>query len=146
MKKILSTLGILSLVAGAYLTLSTVNSNTPVAIAAGGTKAYSGTLYVAGWGGHFSVADVTIDTSNEEASIKVNSVDMLDIGGKGYPTCDARIDATDRNTMYWSTYKLDSWKNKGAEGGYLHVGKSDLKTGKVIDDIAFPPPPYCQTL
>jgi hypothetical protein len=140
MKKTLSTLGILFLVAAACLTLSTFNSNTPVAIAAGGTKAYNGTLYVAGWGGHFSVADVTIDTSNEEASINVNSVDIMDIGGKGYPTCDARIDATDRNTMYWSTYKLDTWKNKGANGGNLHVGKSDLKTGKVMSDVASPPP------
>ena len=134
MKKLLSTFGILSLVAGAYLTLSTVNSYTPVAAAAGGKKAYNGTLYVAGWGGHFSVADVTIDPNNENAPIAVNSVDTLDIGGKGYPTCDARIDASDRGTMYWSTHKKDP------KGGYLHVGKLNLKTGKVIADVAFPPP------
>jgi len=138
MKKTLSTLGILSLVAGAYLTLSTVNSYTPVAAAAGGKKAYSGTLYVAGWGGHFSVADVTIDPNNENAPISINSVDKLDIGGKGYPTCDARIDASDRSTMYWSTYKKDP------KGGYLHVGKSNLKTGNVIADVAFPPPERAQ--
>jgi hypothetical protein len=85
MKKVLSTVGILSLVAGAYLTLSTVNSYSPVATAeASGKPTYSGTLYVAGMGGHFSKADVTIDPNNEEAPITVNSVDMVDIGGTGY--------------------------------------------------------------
>jgi hypothetical protein len=97
MKKILSTIGILSLAAGAYLTLSTV-------------------------------------------PITVNSLDKLDIGGKGYPTLDARIDAKDKNTMYWSTYRLDTWKEKGKRGGNLHVGKSNLATGEVITDIAFPAP------
>jgi hypothetical protein len=140
MKKILSTVGILSLVAGAYLTLSTVNSYTPVADAAGSKSTYSGTLYVAGMGGHFSVADVTIDPNNTAAPINVNSVEMLDIGGAGYPTHDARIDASDRNTMYWSTYKLDTWKDKGAKGGNLHVGKVDLKSGEVTADMAFAPP------
>ncbi len=90
MKKILSTVGILSLVAGAYLTISTVNSYTPVADAASHMKStYSGTLYVAGMGGHFSVADVTIDPNNQDAPITVNSVEMLDIGGQGLsdPRC-----------------------------------------------------------
>ena len=142
MKKILSTVGILSLVAGAYFTLSAVNSYSPtVAVAeAAGKPVYNGTLYVAGMGGHFSVADVTIDPSNEATPIKVNSVDMLDIGGAGYPTHDARIDQNDRNTMYWSTYKLDTWKDKKAKGGNLHVGKSNLATGEVIADEAFPAP------
>lgn len=140
MKKLLSTVGVLSLVAGAYLTLSTVNSYTPVADAAGGKSTYDGTLYIAGMGGHFSVADVSIDPNNEAAPITVNSVEMLDIGGKGYPTHDARIDAKDRNTMYWSTYKLDTWKEKGAKGGNLHVGTVDLKTGEVTKDVAFAPP------
>jgi len=142
MKKILSTIGILSLVAGAYLTLSTFNSYTPVADAADKIvkPTYSGTLYVAGMGGHFSKADVSIDPNNEEAPITVNSVEMVDIGGAGYPTHDARIDASDRNTMYWSTYKLDTWKDKDAKGGNLHVGKTDLKTGNVVADVAFPAP------
>jgi hypothetical protein len=65
---------------------------------------------------------------------------MLDIGGAGYPTHDARIDANDRNTMYWSTYKLDTWKDKEAKGGNLHVGKSNLATGEVLADVAFPAP------
>jgi hypothetical protein len=141
MKKILSTVGVLALVAGAYMTLSTVNNYSPVAVAeASGKTVYNGTLYVAGMGGHFSVADVTIDPNNTAAPITVNSTDMLDIGGAGYPTHDARIDAKDRNTMYWSTYKLDTWKDKGAKGGNLHVGKSDLKTGEVLADVAFPAP------
>ena len=141
MKKILSTVGVLALVAGAYMTLTTVNTYSPVATAeAGGKKVYNGTLYVAGMGGHFSVADVTIDPNNTEAPITVNSTDMLDIGGKTYPTHDARIDASDRNTMYWSTYKLDSWKDQALKRGNLHVGKSNLATGEIIADVAFPAP------
>jgi hypothetical protein len=147
MKKILSTVGILSLVAGAYFTLSAVNSYSPVVASAeaAGKPVYNGTLYVAGMGGHFSIADVTIDPNNEAAPIKVNSVDMLDIGGASHPTHDARIDDKDRNTMYWSTYKLDNWKDdpesKEAKAiGNLHVGKSNLKTGEVIADVAFPAP------
>ena len=147
MKKILSTVGILSLVAGAYFTLSAVNSYSPVVATAeaAGKPVYNGTLYVAGMGGHFSVADVTIDPNNEAAPIKVNSVDMLDIGGASHPTHDARIDDKDRNTMYWSTYKLDNWKDdpesKEAKAiGNLHVGKSNLKTGEVVADVAFPAP------
>jgi hypothetical protein len=42
--------------------------------------------------------------------------------------------------MYWSTYKLDTWKDKDAKGGNLHVGKTDLRTGEVIADVAFPAP------
>ncbi len=91
-------------------------------------------------GGHFSAADISIDPNNTEAPITVNKVEMIDIGGAGYPTHDARIDASDRNTMYWSTYKLDTWKDKDAKGGNLHVGKSDLKTGEVLADVAFPAP------
>jgi hypothetical protein len=131
MKKILPTFGILFLLAVAYLTLSTVNSWTPVADAAGGKSTYSGTLYIAGMGGHFSVAEVNIDPNNTAAPIMVNSVEWLDIGGAGYPTHDARIDASDRNTMYWSTHRLD-------KDGNLHVGKVDLKSGEVTADIAFP--------
>jgi hypothetical protein len=140
MKKILSTVGVLALVAGAYLTFSTVNSYAPVADATEGKKTYSGTLYVAGMGGHFAVADITVNPNNAAAPITVNSLDMLDIGGAAYPTHDARIDVNDKNTMFWSTYKLDTWKTKGAKGGNLHVGKSDLKTGEVLADVAFPAP------
>ena len=141
MKKILSTVGVLALVAGAYMTLSTVNNYSPVATAeASGKSVYNATLYVAGMGGHFSVADVTIDPNNAAAPITVHSTEMLDIGGVGYPTHDARIDENDRNVMFWSTYKLDTWKDKGAKGGNLHVGKSDLTTGEVLKDVSFPAP------
>ncbi|MEW6108930.1 MAG: hypothetical protein AB1632_07175 [Nitrospirota bacterium] len=130
MKKILFIALMLSLVIGGYLIFTTVDSKTPVAVAG---KTYSGTLYVAGMGGHFAVADVTIDPSNTEQPIKVKDLGMLSIGtGKTHPTHDARIDSNDKNTMFWSTYKLD--------GGNLHVGKSDLKTGKVIQDVALKNP------
>jgi hypothetical protein len=83
-------------------------------------------------GGHFAKADVTIDPSAAQP-IKVNNLGMVTIGNKKtHPTHDARIDADDRNVMYWSTYKLD--------GGGLHVGKTDLRTGKVIKDVKFDNP------
>ena len=141
MKKIVSTAGILSLVAGMYLAFSTFTSFSPVVTAeAGMKKTYNATMYIAGMGGHFSIADVTIDPNNEAAPITVHSVDMLDIGGESHPTHDARIDDKDRNIMYWTTYKLDTWKHKGSKDGNLHVGKSNLKTGEVLADTAFPPP------
>ena len=145
MKKILSTVGVMALVAGAYLTISTINTSIPVAKASSHMKStYAGTLYVAGMGGHFSKADVTIDPNNAEAPITVNSVEMVDIGGVTHPTHDARIDVNDRNTMFWSTYKLDSWKEdpeatKKATKN-IHVGKTDLKTGAVVSDVAVPVP------
>jgi hypothetical protein len=114
-----------------YLAFTTVDSTTPVATAAGTT--YSGTTYVAGMGGHFAKADVTIDPSNENEPIKVTNLDRIVIGDKKtHPTHDARIDVKDRNTMFWSTYVLDP---KGKQ----HVGKSDLKTGNVIKDVAMDP-------
>jgi hypothetical protein len=116
MKKILSTVGVLALVAGAYMTLNTVNNYSPVATAeASGKSVYNATLYVAGMGGHFSVADVTIDPNNAAAPITVHSTEMLDIGGNTHPTHDARIDENDRNIMFWSTYKLDNWKTKSQQ-------------------------------
>jgi hypothetical protein len=140
MKKVLSTVAALALVVGGYLAYTSVDTTTSSVAQAMGKKTYSGTVYVAGMGGHFSKADVTIDPNNEEAPITVNSVEMVDIGGATHPTHDARIDASDRNTMYWSTYKLDTWKDKEAKGGNLHVGKTDLTTGKVVTDTAFPLP------
>ena len=114
-----------------YLSFSTVDTKTQTAVAAGNT--YSGTVYVAGMGGHFAKADVTIDPSNENEPVKVNSLDKVDIGDKKtHPTHDARIDANDPNTMFWSTYVLDP-NNK------QHVGKTDLRTGKVIQDVAMRP-------
>lgn len=130
MRKILFVALILAVAFGGYLAFTTVDSETPVAAAG---KVYSATLYVAGMGGHFAKAEVTIDPSNTEDPIKIDDLDMLAIGDKKtHPTHDARIDSDDRNIMYWSTYKLDD--------GNLHVGKSNLKTGEVIKDVAFKNP------
>ena len=106
MKKTLCTVAALAVLGAGYLSYTTVDSNTPVAVAG---KTYSATMYVAGMGGHFAVADVTIDPSNTSDPIKVNNLDMLDIGGASHPTHDARIDVNDKNIMYWSTYKHDNW-------------------------------------
>ena len=96
---------------------------------------YSATVYVAGHGGHFSKADVTIDPANAEDPIKVKNLEMVNIGtAESHKTHDARIDAFDPNTMFWSTYALD-------KEGKMHVGKSDLRTGKVIKDVALTPDP-----
>jgi len=127
-----NTLVVGTVVGLSYLSFTT-DSMTPAAVAAG--KTYTGTVYVAGHGGHFAVADVTLDANNEAVPVKINSLDKMDIGDtKTHKTHDARIDANDRNTMFWSTYQLDP-------NGKQHVGKSDLKTGKVIKDVAMDPDP-----
>ncbi|MCF8056952.1 MAG: hypothetical protein K9K37_09975 [Desulfocapsa sp.] len=91
---------------------------------------YEANMYVAGMGGHFADAKVIIDPS-KETPITITTLNKLDIGdGATHPTHDARIDAKDRNILYWSTYKLD----KDA-GGVTHIGKSDLSTGKVLKDM-----------
>lgn len=93
------------------------------------TKTYDATLVVAGMGGHFANAVAHIDP-NAKQTITLSSLTKIDIGGaKDHPTHDARIDNNDRNTMFWSTYHID----KAVSG--THVGKTDLKTGKVLLDI-----------
>ena len=97
---------------------------------------YAGTLYVAGMGGHMAKVDVNIDPSDKQP-IKINSIDRIELGeASTHPTHDPRIDNKDPNIMYWSTYKKDKSAN-----GQLHVGKTDLSTGKVIADklVAIPP-------
>ncbi len=136
MKKVISTVAALAFVAGGYLAYSTSDSNNQIATASEKIKTYDATVYISGMGGHFSVADLTIDPNDTKNPIKIKGLEMLDIGGQGYPTHDARIDDNDRNTMFWSTYKLDTWKDKGAKGGKLHVGKSNLTTGDVVKDVA----------
>jgi hypothetical protein len=132
MKRILFIALIVSVAFGGYLAFTTVDSNTPTVIAA---KAYNATVYVAGHGGHFAKADVTVDPNNSENPIKVNALDMVNIGDtNSHKTHDARIDVNDSNTLFWSTYALD-------KNGKMHVGKSDLKTGKVIKDVAMDPDP-----
>ena len=92
-------------------------------------KTYDATLYVAGMGGHFAKAVAHIDPSAAQP-INISSLTKVDIGTRPtHPTHDARIDNNDRNTMFWSTYKID----KEASG--VHVGKTDLRTGKIIQDV-----------
>lgn len=140
MKKVLSTVAALAVVVGGYFAYTAIDTSTQSVAQAMGKKTYSATVYVAGMGGHFSKADITIDPNDTNNPIKVLSVDMIDIGGSSHPTHDARIDDQDPSRMYWSTYKLDTWKDKNANGGNLHVGVSNLNTGEVIKDVAFPPP------
>ena len=96
MKRLVVIAVVATFVFGAYLSFSTVDSKAPVAIAAGNT--YSGTVYVAGMGGHFAKADVTIDPSNADEPIKVNNLDRVVIGRQGtIRPMIARIDVNDRN-------------------------------------------------
>ncbi|MEW5746772.1 MAG: hypothetical protein AB1805_15185 [Nitrospirota bacterium] len=130
-KRFLAVLGVMVMAFAGYLAFSVIDAKTPVATAA--KKTYSSVIYVAGMGGHFAKADVTIDPNNAEDPIKVTALDKIDIGTKAtHATHDARIDVNDRNVMFWSTYKLDP-------DGKQHVGKTDLKTGAVIKDVAMDP-------
>lgn len=118
-----------TLVAGA-MTFGLMGANSPAQ-----AETYSGTAYVAGMGGHFAKAEISIDPS-EPTPITVNSLDKIDIGdGTSHPVHDARVDYKDRNTMYWSTYKLDPGADNTA-----HVGKTNLLTGEVIQDVTIKPP------
>src|SRR5574337_1437272 len=122
-----------SVVFVSYLAFA-LDSKRPAAPAPAG-KTYSGVVYVAGMGGHFAKADVTIDPGSATEPVKINNLDRVVIGdNKTHPTHDARIDANDPNVMFWSTYVLDPQ-------GKMHVGKSDLKTGNVIKDVAMTPDP-----
>jgi hypothetical protein len=135
MKKLLVLFGIVAVVVVSYLALTTVAPTTtvPTAVAAGPT--YSATVYVAGHGGHFAKAEVTIDPSDANAPVKITNLDKIDIGdSKSHPTHDARIDSNDPNVLFWSTYMPDANKK-------MHVGNSDLKTGKVIQDVTLTPDP-----
>jgi len=133
MKKLIIVTSALLLVIGIYLTQSTINTKTPSADATyKDSSVYTGTVYVAGMGGHFSAAEVRINPS-AAIPLKIESLDRIDIGDKDtHPTHDPRIDVNDRSKMFWSTYKAD----KKAKGRVFHVGVSDLKTGDVIKDVA----------
>ncbi len=134
MKKFFVVALVLSLVIGGYLVFTALDSKTAVVVAAK-AKTYSATAYVAGHGGHFAAVDLTIDPNNADNPIKVNGLDKVDIGTTAtHKTHDARIDVNDHNIMFWSTYAKDPQ-------GKMHVGKSDLKTGKVIKDVALDPDP-----
>lgn len=135
MKKALAVAASLLMVFAVYLAKTTVGDDASSAMAKGAV--YSGTIYVAGMGGHFSAADVEVDPS-ANPPIKVKNLKNIDdrivIGDKdSHPTHDARIDSEDKTKMYWSTYKTD----KHADGRKVHVGVTDLKTGKVIKDVTY---------
>lgn len=96
---------------------------------------YEATYYIAGMGGHFARAEVVIDPTMTKEPIRVKKLDKIDIGTRiTHPVHDARIDPVDRDTMYWSTYKIDK-SDEFANIHVAHVGKSDLKTGEVIQDM-----------
>ena len=125
---------LVSVAAAAFVGVLSVAGAAPApAGPAGAAKAlYSATVYVAGHGGHFAQAAVTIDPSDAAQPLKVSGLDMVNIGTtESHKLHDGRIDG---NVMYWSTYALD-------KQGKLHVGKTDLKTGKVIQDVALAPDP-----
>lgn len=132
-KRLFIVSAVAAVVSFGYLTFSTAAPQAAAPAAAG--KTYSGTVYVAGMGGHFAKADVTIDPANENEPVKVNNLDRIIIGdSKTHPTHDPRIDSNDPNIMFWSTYTPDPNKK-------MHVGKSDLKTGNVIKDVTLTPDP-----
>jgi WD40 repeat protein len=102
-----------------------------------GSDTYTGTLYIAGHGGHFAKTVVSIDPSNTANPITVTSlttqgVSFQKFSGTGtaadntsqYKLHDARLDG---NTLYWSTYNTDA-------NSLLHYGKIDLATGAVTDE------------
>lgn len=98
-------------------------------------EGYSATVYVAGHGGHFAKADVAIDPANADEPIKVKNLEMVSIGTtETHKLHDARIDANDPNTLFWSTIALDPQ-------GKMHVGKTNLKSGEVVKDVALTPDP-----
>jgi hypothetical protein len=135
MKKFLIVASCLVLVFAVYLGHNSVDPEAPAAIAKHKeTKVYKGTVYVAGMGGHFAAADVEIDPADAGAPIKVTGLNKVDIGNKKtHPTHDPRVDINDKSKMYWSTYKIDKVAGKKT----VHVGVSDLKTGKVLKDKAY---------
>jgi hypothetical protein len=113
-----------------YIGLALADSKREAA--AGGKPTYSATVYVAGHGGHFAKADVLVDPNDAENPLKMKSLEQVEIGTtETHKTHDARLDGP---TLFWSTYALD-------KEGKLHVGKSDLRSGKVLKDVALTPDP-----
>jgi len=135
MKKVSLVLLVFVLAVSAYLAVSGFKGTMPTANAAGEEKkTYSGTIYVAGMGGHFAAADITIDPASAKP-ITITKLDRIVIGNKDtHPTHDPRIDVSDRNVLFWSTYKADKALG-GDEKRIVHIGKSNLKTGEVIKDV-----------
>lgn len=95
---------------------------------------YNATFYIAGMGGHFAVADITI-VPGDPNPLHLNKLDKIEIGdNETHPVHDARIDDNNRKVMFWATYRLDP------NTGKVHIGKTDLATGKKILDLDVPVP------
>lgn len=126
----------LGLISGGIFAVSQMKAPiTKEVQAASKGAAYEGTVYVAGMGGHFAKVQLMIDPKDSENPIKVKDLDRVVIGTKAdHPTHDPRIDVTNPNLLFWSTYVYDQNKN-------FHVGVTDLKTGEVIKDVAVPSDP-----
>jgi len=113
-----------------YVALALVGGD---AVEAGTVKKYSADAYVAGMGGHFAAANISLDASDPDAPIRIKSLRRIDIGSPlTHKFHDPRIDVRDRKVIFWSTYQKDPL-------GKMHVGKSELTTGKVIKDMALDP-------
>lgn len=145
MKKRLFTSCLFVLVALAgYLAFTAINPATNIAVAAKGI--YSGTIYVAGMGGHFATFDLTVDPNNAENPLIIKNLDRIVVGQKAtHPVHDPRIDISDKNAIFWATNVLDP-------NGQMHMGKSNAGTGDVMKDMALSPdkrspatkpPAYC---
>lgn len=108
---------------------------------------YTGTVYIAGHGGHMAKAAVTIDPANTTTPIVVGTLDKLTVSSlkftnttadtvavpnktSQYKLHDVRLDGT---TLYWSTYNTDI--NQAA-----HYGTFDLVTNTTGTDVAEPIP------
>ncbi len=129
MEFISKKIGIYSLVAVGALAFGSLGIT-----ATAHAEKYNAEIYVAGMGGHFADADVTIDPS-APAPIRLNALDRIVIGdGETHPTHDARIDVNNKDLLFWSTYHIDP------DTGAPHVGATDLKTGKVLMDVKAPIP------
>lgn len=101
-------------------------------VADDGDGTYSGTVYVAGHGGHFAKVDVSVDPSNTAAPIVVSTsrinVTTPSNAANGYFLHDARLDG---DYLYWSTY------NKDVDGN-LHYGSINLASGNTVVDLTIP--------
>ncbi|HLE41548.1 MAG TPA: hypothetical protein VI956_08585, partial [Nitrospirota bacterium] len=78
---------VLALGALSFISVTSADPKTGAAAPAG--KTYSGMVYVAGMGGHFAKADVTVDPGNANEPVKINNLDRVVIGDKTtHPTHD----------------------------------------------------------
>jgi hypothetical protein len=97
------------------------------AVADDGDGTYSGTVYVAGHGGHFAKVVLTIDPSNTTAPIVV-ATSRINVtapsNAANYRLHDARLDG---DYLYWSTYMKDA-------DGLLHYGSIDLANSNTVVD------------